>query len=220
MSVSRRNGLYLKSRAFKGSRSGAEIDAQTYLQKFIHLTLHLVDDKQSPHERVTTRFIEYLVKALEFKPEQQDLVRNTVQLVRHVAENRNLSLRAIEQIMTLLSLALAYKPDRTFCPAAILAGLCILKVTDPDLHVKAKLGTITFEEIRVPLGFHDAKADEQSEHAVTRSTLFWRYCTDPGWRPDDPIHSEFGGMMTQYSIERQRVVPHVANSIVDRLVAR
>jgi hypothetical protein len=74
--------------------------------------------------------------------------------------------------------------------------------------------------ILAAVGFHDAKADEQSEHAVTRSTQFWRYCTDPGWRPDDPIHSEFGGILTQNNIERQRVVPHVANSIVDRLVDR
>jgi hypothetical protein len=108
------------------------IDAQVYLQKFIQLTMFLVDQGQYHHERVTTKFLNHLMRVLEFKQEHIELVQEAAAVFRHAAEHRNLSLRAIEQMMSALALALAYKPQNALCPGCILGGL----------FAKAKAGTL------------------------------------------------------------------------------
>jgi KAP-like P-loop domain-containing protein len=114
---------------------GSTIDAQMYLQKFIQLTMFLVDQGQYHHERVTTKFLNHLIRVLEFKQEHIELVQEAAAVFRHAAEHRNLSLRAIEQMMT-------YKPQNALCPGCILGGLCVMRVTSPELFAKAKAGTL------------------------------------------------------------------------------
>ncbi len=46
---------------------GPNIDAQTYLQKFVHLTVHLIDSERHRHERTVTKFCDYLEKSMDFK---------------------------------------------------------------------------------------------------------------------------------------------------------
>ena len=47
---------------------GSEIDANLYLQKFVQLTVHLVDASKNFDGRATTRFMKYMVEQLEFLP--------------------------------------------------------------------------------------------------------------------------------------------------------
>jgi KAP family P-loop domain len=197
---------------------GSKIDAQVYLQKFIPLTLFLVDQAQHRHERVVTKFLDHLVRALEFKQEHVNLVLEAAALFRHAAEHRNLSLRAIEQMMSALALALAYKPQNALCPACILAGLCVMRVTSPDLFAKAKAGTLNFEEVRKPLAFGYSPSGEDEgniEHAIK----LWQYSTDRSLAHDDALVKEFASSSARYHLERLRLVPLVANGIADRLSA-
>ncbi|MEX1060702.1 MAG: P-loop NTPase fold protein [Methyloceanibacter sp.] len=189
---------------------GPNIDAQTYLQKFIHLTFHLVD-----RERTVTRFTEYLEKSMDFKPQDQDIVARTTELVHHVAERRNLSLRAIERIMTNLALALVYTPENVLRPPPILAGLCILKVITPELFQKAKRGQLAYAEVREAL-----KLVESSEEQGISDwyATWWRFCTDESF--DQSEAQQFGRSLFQYNIERTEIVPHVANAVIDRLTSR
>jgi hypothetical protein len=194
---------------------GADIDAQAYLQKFIQLTLHLVDDKRHRHERVATKYVEHLAKSLKFKPQDRDILEVVTTLVRHVAESRGLSLRAIEQVFTVLAVALAFRPERHLCPDTILGGLCVLKVIDAALYVKAKAGTITFDEAKRSLAL-GALADQQDKIVVEHVARFWEYCTDPS--PSTEVRNRYNEALAQFGVTRDRIVPLVANSIVDRLV--
>jgi tetratricopeptide (TPR) repeat protein len=193
---------------------GPTIDAQGYLQKFIHLTLFLVDQGRHHHERVVTKYVDYLAKALELKNDHFDLVGEAAALIRHVGEHRDLSLRAIEQSMSTLALALAYKPDNALSPAPILGGLCLLKVTSPDLFAKAKAGTLDFREVRSPLAFPDPPSGEDQgniEHAIK----LWQYYADRTLAKDHHLVKEFSDYRPR---DRLTVVPLVANTIVDRLL--
>jgi hypothetical protein len=155
---------------------GSNINAYTYLQKFIHLTLHLVNTTTEQHRRISTKYIDYLteVTLLPGGP----AVDNAKRYFQHVAESRNLSLRAIESVMSTYALELAFKQPNVYAPTTIIAGLCLLKVTDPELYVKAKMGTLEFGEVRLPLGLVVAP-DQQDKGAVEQLGEHWMFCIGP-----------------------------------------
>jgi predicted KAP-like P-loop ATPase len=86
---------------------GGGIDAQLYLQKFIHMTFHLVTRARHPSERDATKFVEYLSRILEIKAEHQALSAINA-TVAHVAHRKELSLRTIERIMVTVAVAFAF----------------------------------------------------------------------------------------------------------------
>jgi predicted KAP-like P-loop ATPase len=132
---------------------GPSIDAQTYLQKFVHLTFFLVDQGRYRSERVVPKFVAYLRKVLDFKKEDNDTVDGATELIQYVAETQDVSLRAIERIMTNLAVGLAYSPSNVIRPSPILGGLCILKVVRSDLYAKAKKGQLKYHDLKDVFGF-------------------------------------------------------------------
>ena len=204
------NGLLDQLRNSVIAAYGANIDAQTYLQKFIHLALHLVDRQRYRHEKTTTRFIEYLQKVMDFKPEDRDIVQRAGELVLHVADRRNLSLRAIERIMTNLAMALAYTSPNVLRPPPILAGLCILKVVSPELFGKAKRGRLVYAEVRDALDLEDLSDGEGISDWYSK---WWRFCTDDTFEEAE----NFSRSLWQYNIDKGEIVPHVATAVIDRL---
>lgn len=194
---------------------GSGINARQYLQKFVHLTLFLVDVAEHPHERTAAKFLSYLVQKMEFAAEDKDVIEASTVLIRHIAHHRNLSLRAIERIMTNIALVLAYTPHNYLRPGPIVGGLCILKITHPDLYGKAKGGTLQFNEVRGALALEEA--------SDTRSNLeffaeWWQYCTDETVAPQ--LGTRFRDIQFRFNVERTRIVQLVANDMIDRLVAR
>ena len=127
---------------------GPQIDADTYLQKFIQLTFVLVDNPQDRSGRVTTKFMEYLVKSMDFEPDDLEVVQSTTRFITEVAEHQDLSLRTIERIISTLALALAYSNTTQMRLPPVLGGLCVLKVISPALYVKAKKGMLGFWDIK------------------------------------------------------------------------
>lgn len=192
---------------------GSNIEAHLYLQKFIHLTLHLVDSALHRHQRTNVRFIEHLVHAMQFPSDTT--VEWAKEYFVHVADKRQLSLRAIERVMSTLAIALASKPANILSPVAILLGLCVLKVMDPDLYVKAKGGTIVWDEVKGPLGF-TVTPDENERHRVEHAAQHWEFCTAPKLADDSHLN-RFGERLWEHHLERHQLVPFVANAIMDRL---
>jgi KAP family P-loop domain len=191
---------------------GAHIDALNYLQKFIHLTLHLVDTAIEPSRRVRTKYIQHLLRVMQFSSDQT--AKYAEAYYRHVAERRSLSLRAIERVLSTLAISLTYKPRNLHCPTTILVGLCLLKITDPALYVRAKEGTVFFDELRVPLGFA-AETKDETKHVLQEIAEYWLFCTLPSI-PKDSDLNRFSKALN-FDQEREHIVPLVANEVIDRL---
>ena len=191
---------------------GSNIDARVYLQNFIHLTMHLVDGARHPHERINIKFIDHLIASMEFKAADQNYIETAKALIAHVAENRNLSLRQVERIISVLAISLAYRPDNFICPAPLLVGLCILKATEPELYAIAKSGRLTFEKSREALG-----VGVDASKTIARILDYWRYFTDPGLDISKPPYQNFSQGLVSYDVEREDVLRLVANAVVDRL---
>src|SRR5680860_400297 len=196
---------------------GANIDAQTYLQKFIHLTLPLIDRARHRHERTVTKFIGHLEKSMDFDHQDKETVSGATDLIRHVAEQRGLSLRAIERVMSNLAIAVAYTSDKTLRLPPILGGLCVLKVTAPDLFAKAKRGRLQYKDVREPLALDET--GDKDERLSNWFVDYWRFCSDENL--DQEAIQRLARGLIRYGIDdRFDILPFTANDIIDRLRPR
>lgn len=193
---------------------GNNIDAKKYLQKFIQITCPLVDDSEHAHERVASKYISYLKKSLEFKPEDSETVHYASESLTEIADRKGLSLRDIERAMSNVALACAFTTPNTLRPAPIIAGLSVIKALDSSMYRKAKEGRLQYAEVQEFLGLSltadpaEAPFDEK----------WWRLCTDKS------VSAEFVQEMLRglgrYNIwgGRDRLLTIIANKVMDRLV--
>jgi nucleoside-triphosphatase THEP1 len=193
---------------------GSDIDAQLYLQKFIQFTVYLIDGNQRYDQRAATKFIWHVAQSLDFKPEHQGLLKDTIEFVLHVAHSRDFSFRTIERIMTTIALALAFE-GQSAIPPPLLGGLSILKNTDPQLFIKAKLGTLTFDEVRIPLAFYVAP-DEVSKTMVEHGQDVWMYALNVQTE-DGRVKGEYADFRRGLRLDGPKLLSFVANSVLGRL---
>jgi len=195
---------------------GNDIDSHLYLQKFIQLTVHLMDDGERIDQWTATKFINYVIQNLDFKPEHQELANNSKNFILHIVQSRNLSLRTIERIMTTMALALAFDGQINL-PAEILGGLCVLKNTDPELFIKAKRGVLTFDEIRVKLAFHIVPVDSTLAYLRERGSDIWMYFLGVEAK-DDRLKAQYQDFRRWLrSSPDPQLLSWVANSVIDKL---
>jgi tetratricopeptide (TPR) repeat protein len=192
---------------------GGDMDARTYLQKFVSLTFPLVDQGRFQNERVIPKYIAYLQQQLKFEPQDRDVVNAASDLIQLVATARGLSLRHIERMMTNLALAVAFTKPNSLKPGPIVGGLCALRVVAPPLYAKAKEGMLTFEEVDEALFSAGTVEDASTRREWQRN--WWRFALDKS-APEELIES-FGRGLWNYDVDRERLVQVVANSIIDHL---
>lgn len=185
---------------------GQDLDADAYLQKFISLTFQLMDRERYQHEQTAAKFMQYLTKAMDFDQQDKETVENSTPLFRHVANAQGLSLRTIERIFSILALALAFTPKNFFRPPPLIAGLCILKVVQPDLFAKAKRGTLSYDEVNAALGLGRQDVPEWYVE-------FWKVAL--GQQPPD---KGWNSMFFRYHVQPGEMVPVVANDVIDRML--
>jgi hypothetical protein len=196
---------------------GAGIDAHTYLQKFVHLTVMLDGGADYRSERVTKKYIEFLVSQLQFRPEDGPTVKLCVELIERIAEERDLSLRHLEHIFSGLAIALAVTDTkRSLRLPPILAGLCILRVIHPGLYRRAKRGSLTFADVKEVFFKIEGKTEDEKRNLVWEED-WWRYCLDPSLASDKV--AEMGRQLRPFSYDRRyEVVPFTANREIDLFV--
>jgi|SRR5680860_12933 len=196
---------------------GANIDAQTYLQKFIHLTFHLIDRERYTNERTVTRFMDHLEKSLKFEPEDQESVNAATQIVRHVAECHNLSLRAMERIMSHLAVGFAYTSRNSLRPPPIMGGLCVLRVVAPVLFERAKRGTLRYLDVKEPLAIGQQRYEGKG--LSDWNVDWWRFCTDEDFE-QEKVQAYIRDLYGFHIDDRTEVMGLVANDVIDRFSPR
>lgn len=196
---------------------GNDIDARIYLQKFIHVTVPLVDTAEYEHESVAKKFIQHLSGGLVSKNRSREIELTNEFMLRYTRRT-DLSLRGLERVYSTLTLALAVANDRTLFIAPLVAGLAALKLDHPALYRKAKRGSLTYDDIGAVFGFDSPPIDTAEQSSIKWSAGLWRFATDPN--ASDEILAEFGRGLGQYHVARERLVPFFANSIIDRFKPR
>jgi hypothetical protein len=193
------------------SAYGSNIDARLYLEKFIHLIVPLVDTPQDPNRRTPGFYVDQLAQSLDLRAPNIDTL---IEELARIANAREFSLRTVERVMTTVAISLAFIGNVMNAPP-ILAGLCVLKVSHPDLFVKAKIGTLALEDVMDPLALRGPVPNEHEQRGLAWLMKWWRYCL--GAEMTDEEMQSFAALRSG-SLSRERIVSVTANRIVDRLM--
>lgn len=188
---------------------GSNIDAHTYLQKFINV-------ETSIPKRVTDRYsndIELYIKKLlqlhEITTWGDD--RNIVGCLIPLAQHFNLSLRQLEKVFTNLAIIYSTSGENHLRLVPIIVFIAVVKVVTPNVFGNLLLGRISFSALCEQLGFR-----ELNEEAEGNSKLFWlmnwirfSMLTESEYQgvdANDPI-KQFGQSLWQYGVDRERLLP-------------
>lgn len=192
---------------------GSDIDARTYLQKFVHFTVPLVDTARHPPEAVARKYITYLTQTLANSTAQPDLAQGLSEILGDYALRSKVSLRTIERIYSTLAVCLASMPRNSLAIAPLLAGLAILKTTEPSLYVAAKTGELQYEQIRELFGFKPS-SDVADGEPDGWAESWWRYACDVNAR--DELIRDYAGRLVQYGIHsREDLLPVLVNDVLE-----
>ena len=188
---------------------GSNIDAHTYLQKFINV-------ETSIPKRVTDRYsndIELYIKKLlqlhEITTWGDD--PNIVDFLIPLAQHFNLSLRQLEKVFTNLVIIYSTSGENHLRLVPIIVFIAVVKVVNPNVFGNLLLGRITFSALCEQLGFRELNEEEGGKR-----NLFWMMnwvrfsmlseSEYQGIDANDQI-KQFGQSLWRYNVDRERLLP-------------
>lgn len=193
---------------------GQDIDAHTYLHKFYNLS---VSFPRPSHSTDNETYIKYLTNAVPFTNDPENLHDYTLEKIKRIAAQNELSFREIERIIGYAALAISYTSKNRLRIPVIISGLCALKVCRSDLFEKAKNGTLKFDDIKDFLGLVDLQQSE-SENYLKKETELWLYCLETDLKPygGESAFSGITSSLFRYNVNnRLEIVTFIARNIVD-----
>jgi hypothetical protein len=113
---------------------------------------------------------------LNFKAEDRETLDSVATFLLRVAEQHALSLRTIERIFSQVAVCLAFTQKKNLRPGPVVAGLCILKVIEPEKFAKAKTGKLRYEDIEVLFGFKPVSKTGSDEENRDWERDWWQIC--------------------------------------------
>ena len=188
---------------------GAEIDARTYLQKFIHLRLRL-PEQDFNGASLRSSYVHYLLNAHEIDLKDDNRRYEIFEEIGRIAEAGTLSFRHIERIIAYATLCLAFLPPRYYVDPDILAGLFTLRVLAPEKHQMALDGTLKYADVVDILGL---RASNVQDYKVEVYETIWKYFCNEELSEEKRQQMQRG--LFQYSIGRESALRVLASTISD-----
>ena len=142
------------------ARYGGEIEANTYLQKFIQVTLNLPSEFGAIHQRSkdVSVYLDQLCNEMKIPKLIADKLKSQVKIVARAKDN-TISLRHIKQIVTEVFMASGGALTRIYEQPggkySIMIDLIIAKIVRSKLYQKFLDATLTEQELKSYLGATD-----------------------------------------------------------------
>lgn len=190
-------------------RYGSGSAADEYLEKFYDFIVYFDQDYTRYGQGNIGIFVADL--AAKLLPAHVDGVREIPEYVASAARAFRLSLRQIEAVFTNIALAYVVVQDREFRPSLLVTFLVLMKTLRPDLYRKAKAATLQSAEVAA---FLDQHSWDQLD--IERVNRVFRYHLEAEINENDEEWRGYGSSLFQFNIERHRVIPYLANSVLDR----
>jgi|JI10StandDraft_1071094.scaffolds.fasta_scaffold286282_1 hypothetical protein len=188
---------------------GSNIDAHTYLQKFINVETSIPKRVTDRHSNDIELYIKKLLQLHEITTWGDD--RNIVDCLIPLAQHFNLSLRQLEKVFTNLAIIYSTSGENHLRLVPIIVFIAVVKVVNPNVFGNLLLGRMSFSTLCEQLGFRELNEEEEGKRK-----LFWlmnwvRFSMlseseYQGIDANDPI-KRFGQSLWQYSVDRDRLLP-------------
>lgn len=192
---------------------GGEIDASTYLQKFINIYVINTDSEDRSKVHDFPKYARYIRHQLDLKAD--DYLDAASDIIVRLARAHDLSFRGLERAFTILAISRAFTPKNYLQLSPIVAGLVMMKLLAPSLFIKAKKGTLVLGEAKNFLKF---SPDPEREAGISWEETWWTYIL----ADQLPDHLKEFGKETRFQYnfrDRRDVLKYTANDVVDRLSA-
>jgi len=190
---------------------------KTYLQKFIHISWTLSQRERYASDRSRAKYARHINGQLGFEGKDAETARETTAFVAAVAEQKSLSFRTIERVMAIVALSVATTPENHLRLPPLIGGLAIMKVVEPEMYIRAKVGRIRYPEVEDFLGLKNLLADQENSWGWAVS--WWQFVTDPDM-PKEEV-DQFSRGLFQYNIrDRLELLAHTADVVLDNVMLR
>jgi hypothetical protein len=189
---------------------GQNIDATSYLQKFINIDCKLPKnrepDRLNDYKKYCTRL--YDLHELNTWGDAADLL----DCVAILARQFDLSLRQLEKCFTNISIFYATVSERYYRLTPVIAFLSIIKVLKPSLYVGLGKGNISYKTFLEKLNLQEPEIRDSDTRGLS-FILFWmKFClySDEEAKSSEDLE-EFkrvgGELSIRYNLKRDKIIP-------------
>jgi KAP-like P-loop domain-containing protein len=194
---------------------GQNIDAHTYLQKFINIEATLPKQTGERYANDLSTYSSKLLKLHKLETWGDD--RNIIDCIEPLANHFNLSLRQLEKVYTNLAVFYGSSSENHFRLVPVVVFLSIVKVVDPLLfdqllHQKASFGEVT----------NKLNITHLNDETENNRKLFWlmswvRFAllSEQEFKelPEEDRIKKCGNSIWKYDISRERLIPIFAQHL-------
>jgi len=187
---------------------GANIDAHTYLQKFINVETSIPKRVTDRYSNDIDVYIKNLLQLHEIPTWGDD--RLIADYLTPLARHFNLSLRQLEKVFTNLAIIYSTSGKDHLRLVPIIVFVAVVKVYNPNLFSNLLLGQITFATMRVQLGLSELSQVEEDKHNLMWVLDWVRFSMlseseYEGVDEHDPIR-KYEQTLRRYSLDRKRLL--------------
>jgi hypothetical protein len=188
---------------------GKNIDAHTYLQKFISLETSIPKRIDEGFSYDLSRYCRKLMDLHELETwgENQLIIDRIMPLANHF----NLSLRQLEKVYTNLALFYASTPKSDLRFEPIIVFLSVIKVINPKIFGNLLLRRISYGEVCNELGLNNLDEARENEKRLIHTMNWVRYCllTDQEFNalPEQDRIKDCGSSLSLCSVGREQLIP-------------
>ena len=194
---------------------GQNIDAHTYLQKFINIDATLPKRISDRNINDIKKYCQQLYKLHELETWGDE--RTLISSLESLSTYFNLTLRQLEKVFTNISVFYASSSENSLRLTPLTSFLAVIKVINTSLFDDLLHGRVTYEHICSVIGFADAPNQAGNDRIMTRLMDWVRFAliTDEEFEkldPKDPIR-DYGQSLWQYSIEQGELMPLICQNL-------
>ncbi|OGT90992.1 MAG: hypothetical protein A2514_07750 [Gammaproteobacteria bacterium RIFOXYD12_FULL_61_37] len=188
---------------------GQNIDAHTYLQKFVNIEAKLPKHTGERYTNDLSKYTNRLLQLHEMQTWGDD--RNIVDCTEPLANHFNLSLRQLEKVFTNLALFYGASTENHLRLVPIVVFLAIVKVVDPSLFDDLLHGRTSYTDVIGKLKLQNFNEESSSNRKIYWLMQWVRYGLlsekEFAELPEEDEIKKFGQSLWKYSVSRERLIP-------------
>jgi energy-coupling factor transporter ATP-binding protein EcfA2 len=188
---------------------GSEIDAHTYLQKFINVETSLPKVTRSNYSSDLDKYCERLFNLHNLNTWGDD--RNLQESLICLAKHYNLSLRQLERVYTNIAIFYVSSSERQLRLVPIVSLLSVIKVTHPNIYARLANSDITYDELVSSLSFQESSLEIEVTRKIEFILSWFKFALISDKELSEIDENErihrYESSLWQYNIERDRLIP-------------
>lgn len=191
---------------------GQNIDAHTYLQKFINIETKLPKNTSERHDNDLKKYSNKLFQL--HKLETWGDARNIIDCIEPLATHFDLSLRQLEKVYTNLAIFYGSSSENHLRLVPIVVFLAVIKVINPHLFEKLLYIKLSYIELITELNISDINEYKHSDRKFIWMMNWIRYAMlsekEFNELPESDGLRQYGESLWKYDISREKLIPFFA----------